>query len=87
MIIDLILQVLKVFLDFILSPFMSAPDAVLDPNLTSAIANIQGFITSVDPIFPITTLLACLSIILGIELAIFLYKGIMWLIKKIPGIS
>lgn len=87
MITSAVLTILKDLLDAVLSPLLSQSDVVLDPHLTSAVSNVQGFINTLDPIFPITTLLACIAIVLAVELAIFAYKAIMWLIKKIPMIS
>lgn len=71
----------------VLTPLTNQTDVVLPANLVTSITNVQGFYSTVNPIFPISTLLACIGIILTIEIAIFAYKVIMWLIKKIPMIS
>jgi hypothetical protein len=87
MIIDLILQVFLAFLQFILAIILNQPNAVLPSGLQNAIINTQGYLGSVRAFFPIDTLLEILAILLGIEIAIFTYKAIMWLIKKIPTIG
>lgn len=87
MITSLLLTILNDLVGVVISPFTYLPDASLPDSLTQGYANVQGFISTVNPIFPIDTLLICISFIVGIELAIFAYKAIMWLIKKIPMIS
>lgn len=87
MITDILLSVFSIIIGFLISPLTLLNDVVLDPNIISAVSNINGIIATVNPVFPITTLFSILAIITGIELAIFIYKGIYWLIKKIPTIS
>jgi len=46
--------------------------------------------TEFSPLFGIDfffTLILALGIFFGLELAIFIYKSIMWVIKKIPGMN
>lgn len=81
---------LTILFDLILIPLLpltALDDVVIPPDLANAIQNVQGFISSVDPIFPVATLIIILGIVVLIEVAIFTYKGIMWVIKKIPTIS
>ena len=87
MIVDVILQLLNLFLNFILTPFLNQADVVLSGPLANAIGNAQGLFSTINPLFPVDTLLICIGVIVGIEVAIFAYKSIMWLIKKIPTIS
>lgn len=87
MITDIFLQVVLIIAQFLVQPLMNAADVVLPANLTTAIANVEGFWSTVNPVFPLDSLLAVLGILIGVEIAIFAYKGIYWLIKKIPTIS
>jgi len=87
MITGFLFTILKNILDTLVSPLLSQSDVVFPTALSQGVANVQGIISSLDPIFPIATLFICLSIIISIEVAIFGYKVIMWLIKKIPTIS
>lgn len=87
MITSTILTILKELTDFLLSPFLSQPDVVLPSDLSNAITNVQGFYNTLDPIFPVGTLLIVIGVVLTVELALFAYKAIMWIIRKIPGIS
>lgn len=87
MITGFLLTILQTIVSAVLTPFQALPDVALDPNLINGIANVQGIMSTIEPIFPLETLLNILGIVVGIEIAIFTYKAIMWLIKKIPTIS
>lgn len=87
MITGFLLTILQTIVSAVLTPFQALPDVALDPNLINGIANVQGIMSTIEPIFPLETLLSILGIVVGIEIAIFTYKAIMWLIKKIPTIS
>lgn len=87
MILDILLGVFTIIIGFFIAPLSALPDATLDPNLQNAVVNVQGFIATVNPLFPIDTLALAIGTIVSIELAILTYKAIYWLIKKIPTIS
>jgi hypothetical protein len=87
MILDLLLNVFFLFLQFVLSPITNQADVQLDPNLANAFANVSGALGTMNEFFPVTTILAIFSILVVIEVAIFAYKAIMWVLKKIPGIK
>lgn len=87
MITTLFLNVFYTFLSFILSPILSQADVSVSSSVLNAVTNIQGFLTSAAPVFPITTLLSVLGIVITVEIGILVYKAIMWLVKKIPMIS
>lgn len=87
MITDAILGFVFDILTAVLSIFKSQPDVVLSPALANAISNVQGIMSTVSPFFPLDTLFVIIGIYVGIEVAIFLYKTIMWVIKKIPTIN
>jgi len=65
-------------------PIRILPDVSLSPEISNAISNINGFLAGLNVILPISTLLAVLGAVLGIELAIFGYKVVMWIIKRLP---
>jgi len=87
MITDILLQVLVIIISFVLSPLTLLPDATLPASLIQAYGNVQGFAATVNPIFPLDTLFEVLGVVLVVEVAIFGYKAVYWLIKKIPMIS
>jgi len=52
-----------------------------------AMAGLGGYLTMWSPILPIATLLTCLGIVFGVEIGIFSFKGIKWIISHIPFIG
>lgn len=87
MITDFFLKVLYVVVKFTLTPLSQFEDFVLDPEFIEAITTYSGYMTTISNFFPIGTLLLILFALLAIEFAIIVYKGIMWLIKRIPLIG
>jgi len=76
-------------LSFMLSGITALPDATLSPLIAQNLATFGGFLPILDTIFPVYSLFAVLGIIFAIELSVFVYKIIMWILRKIPfvGIS
>lgn len=87
MITDFFLKVLYVVVKFTLTPLSTFEDFVLDPEFLASITVFSGYLTSISNFFPLGTLLLILGALLAIELAIVVYKGIMWIIKRIPLIG
>lgn len=87
MITGLILSMLYYVILLFTSPLRLLPDATLPSGLTSAIATANTYIRAIDFVFPVSTFLTILGLILGIETFIILFKIINWLIRKIPGIN
>jgi len=71
----------------ILSPLRLLDDVTLNSSIATNIATYNGYLGTADQFFPAYTLVVIFAIIIGIEFAIFTYKGIMWLVRKVPGIS
>lgn len=84
---DAIIIALYYVIYYILTPIRLLSDVTLDSNISSAITSASNYIKNVDAIVPISTVVAIIGVYLSIELAIFVYKLIMWLIKKIPTIN
>lgn len=87
MIITAIINLVYNVLIFILSPISSLPDATLNSNITSSLATAGSYYHSLNSILPIDTMLVIFGVSLGIELGYFIYKAIMWVVKKIPGVN
>jgi hypothetical protein len=68
-------------------PISSLQDASLPSWLAGALFSINGIVASLYAVMPLTTntLLAALKLMITIEVAVFAYKGIMWVIHRIPG--
>jgi len=71
----------------IISPLLLLPDASLPDGIVSAVSEASSHLAAVEVVVPVNTILAILAAFVAIEAAIFTYKGIMWLIKKIPTIN
>jgi hypothetical protein len=87
MITDILLSTFAIIIGFVISPLTLLADVTIPVPLLQAVANVKDSYSSFNPLFPVDTLLGILGIIVAIELAIFTYKAIYWLIKKIPTIS
>jgi hypothetical protein len=87
MIISILLYVLYGLIYVITSPLRLLSDVVLDTRITSAISTASGYIGGLNVVIPIPTILAIFGIFLVVEAGILVWKGINWLIHKIPTIS
>lgn len=87
MITSFLFTVFSVIISGLLAPLLLLPDVVLPPSLANALAAMVAFTAQINPLFPLSQLFIALGIVVGIEIAIFSYKVIMWLIKKIPTIN
>lgn len=87
MITNAILNLLYIAISAFLIPIKQLPDATLPANISSAIQTAQGYFSSFNFIFPVSTFIAIIGIVLTIEAGVMIYKVIMWIIKKIPTIS
>lgn len=54
---------------------------------TTAVTSLGGFIGVWSPILPLTTLATCVSLAFALELGIFSFKTIKWIISHIPWIG
>jgi len=87
MIITGLLSVVYVFILGITYPLRILSDVSLPTEITTAITNASGYYHSLNAILPIDTMLQILGVSLTFEGLYLLYKLIMWVIKKIPGIN
>jgi hypothetical protein len=71
----------------ITSPLRLLSDVVLDVNISNAITTASGYIGGLNAVIPVGTILAVFGIFLAVEVGILLWKGINWLIRKIPTIN
>ena len=87
MITAVLLDLIYLVLLLITAPLRLLPDASLPAVFAGNIATISAYTAAIGQIMPysIQGLLAALGGIIGIELGIFAYKGVMWLIHRIPA--
>ena len=87
MIITAFLNLVFVFLQFILTPISLLGDVVINSGFTNALSTASGYYHSLNAILPVDTMLEIFGVSLAIEGAYLLYKIIMWIIRKIPSIN
>lgn len=87
MITDIILNLLYWAIYLFTAPIRLLPNASIPSEIASAVSSIGGYLGAIDFIVPISTIIIILGLFIAIEFAIFSYKVIMWVIRKIPGIN
>lgn len=67
---------------------LQLPDVVLTAGIGSALVTAGGYMAVVNAFFPIGVLITVfISVHLALESGIFVYKAIMWVVRKFPGVS
>jgi hypothetical protein len=84
MITTAILYTIYVFVYAITYLLRQFSDVSLPSNLSSSLAQIGGYLSSVQLFVPVGTMISVFGALLAIEGGIFAYKGIMWIIRRIP---
>ena len=69
---------------WITTPIRNTSDVVLPTNFTSSMHTASSYIAPINSIVPVDTIMQILALSVGIELAYFTYKFIMWVIKRFP---
>lgn len=87
MITNAVLYILYGVIYTIILPLRLLPDVSLDSNFGVAVDTANSYISAFNNFLPITTLLTIFFIFVVFEISYFTYKGIMWIIKKIPFIN
>jgi len=87
MITTAIFYILYASLSLVLIPIKVLPDATLPVELTDTISTASTYLAGINTIVPFGTLFTVFALFLTIELSIFVYKLVMWVIKKIPTIN
>ena len=87
MITNILLNLLYYAIILLTSPLRLLPDATIPAEITGAVNSAKGYLGAIDFIVPVNTLIAVIGAFFVVEFAIFSYKIIMWVIKKIPGIN
>lgn len=87
MISNFFLNTIYYLIYIILAPIRAFDDVVINSNITGAIGTAGDYLNAIDSVVPINTIIAVFGIFLVIETAVFVYKIVMWIIKKIPTIN
>jgi len=84
MIITAFLNIVYSFVFVITAPLRLFSNVSLPAALTTSLTTAGEYLSVVGQFFPIPALLTVLAFVLSIEVSIGIYKGIMWLVKRIP---
>jgi hypothetical protein len=84
MIVTFFIYVVYLFVYGVTSPLRLFPDVSFPSSVTNAVTTAGGYLTSLNAVIPIATILTILGIVLVVEGYLFAYKVIMWLIKRLP---
>jgi len=87
MITAFILDILFSVLAFILSPLAALNDAALPTFITTAIEGVRGPLAIISQVVDLTAVLIIFGSFIAFEFVLGSYKGIMWIMRKVPGIS
>jgi len=71
----------------ILSPLLLLPDVSISSGVATAISNASSYVSILNTVLPVQTIVTFFLVFLAVELGIFTYKLIKWVYNKIPGIS
>jgi len=88
MILDVFFNAGLAIINFFLYPLLSQPDVALDDGFVSAVASLMQHAALLNDFGRVMVVLFFgISFVILIELAIAGYKGIMWIIRKIPFLN
>ena len=87
MILTALFKIIYIFILGITSPLRLLSDVSLPSEISTAITNASGYYHSLDVILPMDTIIQILGVSLTFEGLYLLYKLIMWVINKIPGVN
>jgi hypothetical protein len=87
MIATAILYILSAILFTLTLPFRLLSDVVLPAGITTAIDEASGSLAGINSIVPIDVLLDVLWAVVALEVGVLAFKGLNWVIRKIPGVN
>jgi len=87
MILDFIIYLLWGITYGLTYPLRIMADVSLSTNFAETISTANNYLAGLNFILPLSTLMTIIGLFIGIEVAIFAYKLINWLIRKIPTIN
>jgi len=81
----MITYVLNIFYSFLSTLISALPAGSGFPSgVHTATSALAGYLHILDPLVPISTLLTCVGLVVGAELALFTFRTLKWLISHIP---
>lgn len=85
MILDIFFSIVYSFFVAISYPLTFLPIASLSEQVNLGIEKAMFYLKPINSVIPLETIFNIIAILMSIELAYFIYKGIMWVIKRIKG--
>jgi len=83
--IDFLLNILYKFLDFLIGIFPTGTG--FPTEVHTAFSTLGSYLGVLDVFVPLSLLTLCLSIVFGVEIALFAFKTLKWIISHIPWIG
>lgn len=87
MIATAIIYILSKIIYTLTLPFRILPDVVLPSGISEAITTSSGSLAGINSIVPIDVLLDVFGAVIILEIGILAFKGLNWVIRKIPGVN
>lgn len=84
MIVDFFLALIYYAVKIVLSPILLLPIATIPDWITSPIATIMPYAMIFDIVIPVATLMLLLGVTVAFESQYFIFKGIYWLLRRLP---
>lgn len=71
------------------SPFLLFSDVSPDSSFLASMVQVKDWLGTLHSIFPVTTtaILSTVGLLFAVEVVMFAYKGVMWIIKRIPFLN
>jgi len=85
MIIDIFFSIIYAFFVAISYPLTFLPIASLSEEVNLGVDKAMFYLKPINSVIPVDTIFKIIAILMSIELAYFIYKGIMWVIKRIKS--
>lgn len=85
MILDIFFSIVYSFFVAISYPLTFLPIATLSDEVNLGVDKAMFYLKPINSVIPVDTIFNIIAILMSIELAYFIYKGIMWVIKRIKG--
>jgi len=87
MITTFIITILYYSIVAITSPLRLLPDVALPNDMINSIQTASTYIYAIDVAIPTGTILTIFGLFIAVESGVLLFKGINWIIRKIPSIN
>lgn len=82
-----ILYLIFAFIALVLAPLLLFPDVAVNATVATSITTAGNYLSALNVVLPISTLIIFFLLFLAVETGIFTYKLIKWVYIKIPGVN